>query len=75
MEQMILFKKKKQDQIMAKESRLGVPSGDRAGSGMDRHFGVFFNANYYIWNRWAVRPYCTVQGNVCDQVTLLYNIT
>ena len=45
MGQMILSKKrkeeKKQKQVMAKESRLGVPKGERGGSGMDGHFGVF----------------------------------
>ena len=39
---MILSKKQKQNQkqIMAKESRLGVPTGERGGSGMDGHFEV-----------------------------------
>ena len=43
MELMILSKKQKQNQkqIMAKESRLGVPTGERGGSGMDGHFEVF----------------------------------
>ena len=34
-----ILKKKKTTQIMAKESRLGVPKGERGGSGMDGHFG------------------------------------
>ena len=44
MAQMILSYKthkkthKKQKQIMAKESRLGVPKGERGGSGMGGHF-------------------------------------
>ena len=33
---------------------------------MDRHFGVFLDANCYIWNGWEMGPYCTEQGNVCD---------
>ena len=41
MEQMILSKNnkqnKKQKQIMAKKSRLGVPRRERGGSGMDGH--------------------------------------
>ena len=40
MEQMVLSKKK-QEQVMAKESRLGVPSGQRGGSGMDGLLGGF----------------------------------
>ena len=33
----------------------------------------FFDANCYIWNGWAMRPYCTARETVCDWVTLLYN--
>ena len=66
---------KNQKEIMAKERKLGVPEGERGGSGMDRHFGDFFDANCYFWNGWAMGPYCTAQGNVCDWVTLLYNRT
>ena len=36
-----------------------------------RAFGGFLDANCYTWNGWAMGPYCTVQGNACDQVTLL----
>ena len=79
MEQMILSKKTKTKtkwkQIMAKENRLGAPSGEGGGSGMDRHFVGFLAANCKIWNGWAMGPYCTAQGNVCDWVTLLYSRT
>ena len=34
-----------QKQIMAKESRLAAPKGEREGSGMDGHFGAFLDAN------------------------------
>ena len=60
---------------MAKESRLGVHKGERGGVGMDGHFVGFLEANSYIWNGWAMGSYCTVQGNVCDWITLLYNRT
>ena len=61
---------------MNKESRPGVPGvGERGGSGMDGHFEGFLDANCYIWDRWAVGPYCIAQGNVCDWVTLLYDRT
>ena len=53
---------------MAKERRLGVPRREGGGSG---HLGDFLDANCYTWNGWAMGPYCTVQGNACDQVTLL----
>ena len=73
MEQMILSKKKKkQKQIMAMESRFGVTMGER---GMDRHFGCFIGCKCYIWNGWAMGPYCTAEGTVSDWVTLLYNRT
>jgi len=36
---------KKQKQIMAKKSRLGVPKGERGGSGMDGHLGGFVDAD------------------------------
>ena len=51
---------------MAKERRLRVPWGERGVSGMNGHFGGFLDANCYIWNVWAVGPYYTAQGNVCD---------
>ena len=60
---------------MAKESRLGVPKGERGESGMDGHFGGVLDANCYILNGWAIGPSCTALGNVCDWVTLLYNRT
>ena len=49
-EQMILSKNnkqtnKKQKQIMGKKSRLGVPKGERRGSGADGHFGGFLDAS------------------------------
>ena len=77
---MILYKKKKtktkkQKQTMAKESTLGVPRGEKEGSGMDGHFGGVLDANWYIWNGWAVGLYCRAQGNVCDWVTWLHNRT
>ena len=28
--------------------------------------GVFLDANCYIWSGWAMGPYCTAQGSVCD---------
>ena len=27
----------------------------------------------YIWNGWAMGPYCAAQGTVCDGVALLYH--
>ena len=54
---------------MAKEIRLGVPKEERGGSRMDGHLGHFLGANCYICNGWAMGPYCTAQGNVCDWVT------
>ena len=33
----------------------------------------FGDANCYIWDRWAMVPYCTAQGTVCNRVTLVYN--
>ena len=58
MEQIILSKnnkqiKKKQNQIMAKKSRLWVSGWERGGSGRDGHLG-FFYANCYICNGWAM---------------------
>ena len=68
MEQMILFKNnkqtKKQIQTMAKKNILWVPGGEVGGSGMGRHFEVFLDANYNIWNGWAMGSYCTAPGNV-----------
>ena len=63
----------KQKQIMAKESRLLVPSGGREeGGGWMGSLG-FGETHCYIWNGWARGPYCTAQRTVCDWVTLLYN--
>ena len=33
----------------------------------------FLDANFYIWSGWAMGPYCTAWGTVCDWVTLVYN--
>ena len=54
---------KKQKQIMAKESRPGVPGGKGEGVGWTGTSG-FLRANCYFWNGWAIGPYCTTQGNV-----------
>ena len=64
MAHMILYIKEKQ--TMAKESRLVVPG--EWGMGWIGSLG-FFNANSYIWSGWAMGPYCTAQGTVCDRVT------
>ena len=29
----------------------------------------FLDANFYIWSGWAMGPYCTAQGTMCDWVT------
>ena len=65
----------KQKQTIIKEIRLGVPKGERRGSGVDGHFGGFLDANCCIWYRCVMGPHCTAQRNVCDSVTLLYNRT
>ena len=39
---------KKQKQIMAKESRFGVPRGESGGSGMHGHFGGFLDAQLHL---------------------------
>ena len=76
MEQMILSKNnKKTNKQQRQKSIAGVPKGERRGSGMDGHFGDLGDANCYGWNGWAVGPYCTAQGNVCDWVTLLCSRT
>ena len=61
----------KDKQIMAKESRLGVP-GVRERKWDGWAFGGFLDANRYIWIGWAVGPWSTAQGTVCDWVTVLY---
>ena len=63
MAQMILSTK----QIIAKESRLVVPSGEGRGTAS---LG-FLDAS--IWNGWTMGPYCTAQGTVRYWVTLPYN--
>ena len=61
---------------MAEKRRLGVPGVGGTGlNGIDAHLGGFRDANYCIWNGWAMRSYCTAQRNVCDWVTLLENKT
>ena len=56
---------------MAKKGRLGVPGwGERGGSGGMGLLGVSEDANCYIWSGWAMGPYCTAQGNVCDCVLI-----
>ena len=49
-----------------------IRRGEGGRTGMDGQFGVL-DANCYIWNGWAVGPYCTAQGTVCDWVPSLYN--
>ena len=60
---------------MAKKRKLGVPKWGREESEMDVHLGDFLDANCCIWNEWAMGPYYTAQGNVCDWVISLYNRT
>ena len=67
---MILFTKQKQ--ITARKSRLLVPRGKAGRVGWMGSLGVL-DANCNIWNGWAMGPYGTAQGTVCDWVTLLYN--
>ena len=60
---------------MAKE-RLGVSRGGKGRECDEWAFwGGWLDANRYIWNGWAVGPYGTAQGNVCDWVILLYKRT
>ena len=33
----------------------------------------FVDAKCHICNGWAMGPYCTAEGTLCDWVTLLYN--
>ena len=54
-------------------NRLVVPRWAGGKNGMNRPFGVFLDANCYIWNGCALGPYFTTQGTMCDWVTLLYN--
>ena len=67
MEQMILSKYKQTNRNSSRLRRdLGLPRGERGESGVDGHLGSFMDANYYIWNGWAMGAYCTAQGNVYD---------
>ena len=70
MAQMILSTKQKQ--ITELESRLVVARGRWEGVEWTGNLELM-EPNYNIWNRWAMRSYCTAQGTVCDWVTLLYN--
>ena len=56
---------------MAKENRLVVPRGEEGVGWMGSL--RFLDANYYVWNGWAMGPFCIAQGTVCDCITLLYN--
>ena len=60
----------KQKQITAKENILVVAKAEGRGGEMDS-FG-FWDSNCYICNGWAMGPYSTAQGTLCDLVTLLY---
>ena len=54
-------------------ARAGLTDGWR-GEGVEGTGSLgFWDANCYIWNRWAMGPYCTAQGTVCDWVTVLYH--
>ena len=79
MEQMIVAKKKNKKQNKTDYGQEEPIRGSQGENGREwdrRAFGgVFLDAHCYIWNRWAMGPYCTAQGNVCDWVTLLYNRT
>ena len=44
--------------------------GEGVGVGWMRSLGLV-DANYYIWNQWALASYCTAQGTVCNWVILL----
>ena len=57
------------------EQSLGLPRGTGEGVGWMGIWGLFLEANCYVWNEWAMGSYCTAPGNVCDWVTLLYNRT
>ena len=67
MEQMILSKNKQTKNInrsWPRRADLGFPGGgqgERVG-----WMGILGDANYCIWNGWAMGSYCIEQGNVCD---------
>ena len=69
MAQMILSPEQKQ--IMAKESRLVVTSKE-VGREWDGLVVQGFWMQTHVWSGWAVGPWYTAQGSVCDWVTLLY---
>ena len=75
MEQMILSKNNEQTKNRNRSWLRRADLGFSGGEGMDGHFVGLGNADCYVWNGWAMGSYCTVQGNVCDWVTLLYNRT
>ena len=69
MEQMILSKKQKTDHSQGEQTwGWGQGWGWMGSSG-------FLDANCYIWNGWAMGPYCAAQGTVCDWTALLYKRT
>ena len=74
MAQMILSKKRKTDHSQ-REQTWGSHGGRGRECGTDGYLGSFLDANCYIWNGWAMAPYCTAQGTVRDWVTLLYDRT
>lgn len=54
------------------------PTQDSQGEGEEwqgRAMWGLVDINCFIWNGWAMRFYCTAQGNMCVWVTLLYNGT
>ena len=59
-------KKKETETDHGQEDQTWGSWGKRGLSGMDGHLRGFLDADCCIWNGWAVEPYCTAQGNVCD---------
>ena len=51
---------------------LGFPRGKEEGVGWMGIWRGFLDAYCYIGNGWAMGPYCTAQGNLCDWVWLGY---
>ena len=73
MKQMILSLKKKTETDHGQGEQTWGSQGEKGeGVGWTDSLG-FLDANCYVWNGWAMGPYCTAQGTVCDWVTLLYN--
>ena len=70
MAQMILSKKTRNDQGQGEETC--DPWWEEEGSGMDGQQG-FWMQTVVFGMGWAVGPYCTARGSVCDWVTFLYN--